>query len=196
MSESILVQHLKKLVSPYQFFEYPHSTLRGIDDSWEQIAHLGNGNIESLIEEVKSYKPVLMSRVGHMNEKINILFGRSGNVFADMANRYQNPDRASFIYYKDSRLNAAISIDQESKKRKPNTTTFNICGWCKYAKGTGAKNYIAKGNCELIHNSPEIKFDTPCMLHGMSAERITAEASYLKQEIRNLHERLDLVKKE
>ena len=59
----------------------------------------------------------------------------------------------------------------QSGTRRIDTTTFNVCGRCRYAVGDSLCEYSMKGKCNLFPQSindeiRSIAFDTPCRLRS------------------------------
>lgn len=74
--------------------------------------------------------------------------------------------------------------DEASRSRRPGKTTFNYCGWCKYAHNSIRRcNYNIASQCKLLWPGMVMHdFNTSCMVLNQSALGISATAEYLKME--------------
>lgn len=101
-----------------------------------------------------------------------------------IANDYENP---TFRIRFDS-SKTPIPVDLASKERRPATTTFNCCGWCKYCTAiTPVPTYgncKATGYCDVVGES--VRFDTPCILANSSQNTLDYYVRCMKRSLRIL----------
>ncbi len=167
-------------------FFYPKYTLRGIR-TWEDVAKLGSKNIAALVSSARSNEKSITNRIGDVKSKQDLLRGKSGADFVEMAKEFENPTITDVGVPEDSWSKDPEPRDAASINRKSDATTFNMCGWCKHAGcGSCRYQYHITTSCNLINNSGETMFNTPCLLHDKTAEEIAAEVEQLEREVENL----------
>lgn len=98
--------------------------------------------------------------------------GKIPSDFVTLAKSFENPNFPHNGIERDS-WGDVEPLDQASKERKSGATTFNFCGWCKYASGgTCRYGYHITTQCGLLSdagiNGAEAHFNTPCFLPGSS----------------------------
>lgn len=72
----------------------------------------------------------------------------------------------------------------ELRNNQPNSTTFESCGWCKYAFGSHRWHYCIIGSCQLQKQYDNtIKWDTECIFNNASKSQIT---SFINDKIRRI----------
>lgn len=175
-------------------FSYAKYTLSGIE-TWEQVASLGSRNIAALISDARSHEKSLTNRVGEVKSKQELLRGKSGADFVEMAKDFENPTITDISVPEDSWSKDPEPRDAASINRKGDATTFNMCGWCKHAGGGSCRyQYHITTSCRLLHNSPETRFNTPCLLQDKTAEEVAAEVEQLEREVEDLLERRERVR--
>ncbi|HTR18742.1 MAG TPA: hypothetical protein VMH91_02060 [Candidatus Paceibacterota bacterium] len=165
-------------------FSYPEYSLRGIK-SWEEVAKLGSKNLAALVSRAREHEQSLSGSIARLKEQQNLLRGKSGEDFKEMAKAYENPTITQIGVPSDSWSKDPEPLDADSKNRKSDATTFNKCGWCKHTGGgTCRYNYHITTRCSLLGDaSPETRFNTPCLLQEQSAEGIAKQVERLQREI-------------
>ncbi len=165
-------------------FSYAEYTLRGVT-RWEDVAKLGSKNLGALVSSARSHEQSLSGSIARLKEQQNLLRGKSGDDFKEMAKAYENPALTHIGVPADSWSKDPEPLDADSKNRKSDATTFNKCGWCKHAGGGSCRyNYHITTSCSLLgDSSPETRFNTPCLLHEQSAEGIAKQVERLQREI-------------
>lgn len=178
-------------------FSYPEYTLRGIK-SWQDVAKLGSNNIAILVSRARENEKSLTGSIAHLKEQQKLLEGKSGADFTELAKKYENPVIAQVGVPGDSWSKDLEPLDAASKNRQRDTTTFNICGWCKHTSGgSGRYSYMITTHCGLLggYNAvEETKFNTPCLLQKMKAEQITAQVDRIKKEVEDALARREKVR--
>jgi hypothetical protein len=164
-------------------FLYPEFCLRGVAD-WNGVSRLGSKNIAALVKRARSYEHELTDKIATLKGRQALLRGKSGDDFKAMAEKFSNPAITEVGVRSGSMFGDPEPLDKASEERKGDTTTFNICGWCKHSSGGSARyNYMINTSCGLLANSPETHFNTPCLLQAKKAEQIAAEVRYIEPEI-------------
>ncbi len=175
-----LTPQLPKLDEVFQYVEY---TLRGIH-SWEEVAQLGSLNLEELIKSARKFESSLTSHIKEKYQKINLLKGKSGKDFIEIAKEYENPQDIRIGRLEGNWVGEDEPIDKKSKDRAYDATTFNMCGWCKHTGGGCCRySYRITTTCSLIVGSPKTKFNTPCLLHEKTSEDFQKEVELIQEEI-------------
>lgn len=69
----------------------------------------------------------------------------------------------------DESIGKFVPRDRRAFKRKENTSTLNVCGWCKFCRGG-----ICRGGCKLTcsckllpDRQEKVEFDTPCLFREL-----------------------------
>lgn len=163
-------------------FSYPQYTLRGIK-SWEEVASLGSKNIAALISRARDNEKSLTNRIASLKQQAELLRDKSGEDFKRMAKDFENPTLTEIGMPSDSWSKDPEPLDTASKNRGHDATTFNVCGWCKHAGGGSCRySYHITTSCSLLGKSPETRFNTPCLLQGMSTTDFVREVERLERE--------------
>jgi hypothetical protein len=168
-------------------FSYPQYTLRGVDN-WMDVSHLGSKNLAKLVSSAHDYEQSLTSNIGKLKEQQNLLRGKSGDDIKEMAKEFQNPTITEIGVPSDSWSKDPEPLDAASKTREGDSTTFNICGWCKHhSGGTGRYQFMITTSCGLLGGaSPETRFNTPCLLQCKTETKIAEEVQRFEEEVENL----------
>lgn len=165
-------------------FSYPQYTLRGVED-WDDVSKLGSKNLAALIADARGYEKSLSSSIAGRKEQQNLLSGKSGDDFKEMAKGFDNPVITEIGKREGNWTGDPEPLDAASAERKGHTTTFNICGWCKRAGGGSCRySYYITTRCSLLGStSPETRFDTPCLLQSKTANEIAEQVQRIEQEV-------------
>lgn len=80
---------------------------------------------------------------------------------------------ASYGRKYDAEIMAYVPTNPEASKRKRNTSTLNVCGWCKFChEGWARGDCKLTCHCELIPTEHEqLNFDTPCLFRRLVSEK-------------------------
>jgi len=143
----------------------------------EDIKFLGQVTIRQMIRSWRQTAEELRWRIKRIDGEIKFLQGNNAESVRALAEKYENPvfDPKQIGVRKDSWDGVPEPLDEASKKRKRGATTFNVCGWCKYAVGgTGRYNYYISTHCSFITDAGvedvERRFNSPCFLKNISDE--------------------------
>lgn len=170
-------------------FSYPEYTARGLG-TWEDVAATGSKNIAALISSARGNEKSLTDQIAHLKEQESVLRGKSGDDFVEAAKSFQNPNFPEIGEREGNWSHDPEPLDEESKVRERDTTTFNVCGWCKYASGGSCRySYYITTHCGLLGGysaSPESQFNTPCLLTSKTAEEIEAQVDRMEMEVESL----------
>jgi hypothetical protein len=173
-------------------FSYPQYSLRGVS-GWDGVAKLGSKNIAVLISSARSNEQSLTSSIASRKQQQELLRGKSGNDFKEMAKEFENPTITEIGVPRDSWSKDPEPLDVASKNREGNATTFNMCGWCKHSGG-GSCRYSYHTTCNLLgDSSPETRFNTPCLLQSKTADEIAVQVERLEKEVADLLARREKV---
>lgn len=176
-------------------FSYPEYSLRGIK-SWEEVAKLGSKNLAALVSRAREHEQSLSGSIARLKEQQNLLLGKSGDDFKEMAKAYENPTITLIGVPGDSWSKDPEPLDADSKNRKADATTFNMCGWCKHAGGGSCRyQYHITTSCSLLGDaSPETRFNTPCLLQSKTADLIAEHVQRIDHEVEALLARREKVR--
>lgn len=175
-------------------FAYPEYLLRGIE-SWRHVSLLGSKNIAALISSARSHEKSITNEIASLKQETELLRGKSGEDFKEMAKGFENPTLPEIGVPEDSWSKDLEPLDAASKVRKGDATTFNMCGWCKHAGGgTCRYGFHITTRCGLLGNSPETAFNTPCLLQAKTSDEIAVEVKRLENETENLLARREKVR--
>ncbi len=171
-------------------FSYPEYTLRGIRDNWGDVANLGSKNIAALISDARNNEQSITSGIVARKKQQDLLRGKSGDDFKEMAKDFQNPAITEIGVLDDNWSRDLEPLDAASKARESGTTTFNMCGWCKHTGGGSCRHYYhITTTCDLLggyQSSPETHFNTPCLLQSKTADEIADQVKRIESEVADL----------
>lgn len=138
--------------------------------SAEDIMFLGSVMIREMIRAWRRKENELKPNIKAAHEKVTFFTGMNAVSLSEFAKNYENPEFPDIGYLRDSEKGVPEPLDPASRRRKCKSTTFNVCGWCKYAS-TGAKRYeyYFSTNCSLrrdagLEDIGFYTFNTPCFL--------------------------------
>lgn len=167
-------------------FSNARCTLRGIT-SWDQVGKLGSNNIQALIASARGHEKSLTASIKRLKQKQELLRGKSGEDFQRMAGEYELPVISEVGVPSDSWSQDPKPLDVESKNREGGSTTFNICGWCEHASGGSCRyQYYITTRFGQLGSDTETAFNTPCLLHELSADYFDLMVNALEEEIQGV----------
>ncbi len=167
-------------------FEYHEYALRGIKN-WEEVALLGRANISVLISKARSHEKSLTHAISSVKGKQELLQGKSGDDFVEMAQEFENPVITDIGVKEGNWMNDLEPLDAASINRDFDATTFNKCGWCKHAGGGSCRyNYHITTHCSLLNDPDETTFNTPCLLHSKTADEVSSEVEIMEDRVQKL----------
>jgi hypothetical protein len=136
----------------------------------EDIIFFGQITIREMIRSWRYTADRLASQIKGVDEKLEFLQGKDAADIREVAKQYENPDFPQIGVRAYSTGVDPEPLDDASINRKCGATTFNFCGWCKYASGGNSRySYIITPSCG-IKNASGLRdeeyrfFDTPCFL--------------------------------
>lgn len=144
------------------------------------LTFLGKVTLRQLIRYWRSDADSHASRIKSLQARIDMIRGKSPSDFVTLAKGFESPNFA-YVGKVLGGWGEIEPLDQASRDRASDATTFNFCGWCKYAGGgTCRYQYHISTHCGLLSDagikSDESRFNTPCFLPEASQkllERIT-----------------------
>ncbi|MBR2586891.1 hypothetical protein IKE71_00755 [Candidatus Saccharibacteria bacterium] len=121
--------------------------------------------------------------------KIDLLSGKTVADVKALAAGFESPDFPKIGVPEDSWTGAPEPLDESSFGRNPDATTFNYCGWCKYAQPMLSRcNYGIESYCGLMPEEHRrmAHFNTPCELISGNQKLMDACVAHLKDELDKL----------
>lgn len=167
-------------------FSEPERILKGVA-SWQDVSRLGSKNIHALFKRVCAHNESIGSERDEILGRYGVLHDKSGDDFKKMAEGFQNPTITKVGIPTGSLSGDLEPLDAASKNREAGSTTFNICGWCKYSSGgdlSGQYQFVNRASCSLLSDpSLQTRFNTPCLLQTKSRDQLAIEARHLSDEV-------------
>jgi len=171
----------------------------------EDIVFFGQITIRMMIRLWRFTAKSLALQIKDVDEKLTFLQGKGAANICKIAKQYENPEFPHVDVPKDSWSRDPEPLDAASINRKRNATTFNFCGWCKYARGDVCRyNCYITASCSIkTHAGLEDKkrrFNTPCFLKEASdkvfdeiRKGLARERERLIEEKRKTDEKIKLL---
>lgn len=169
-------------------------------NSWEDIEFLGKNNVIILLQYKENKIYSIEHEIKKLEEFILLLEGKSRLSLSKEAKRYQDPKipRKSLIikdnsWSKELEPSRAIDIN-----RKSGSTTFNNCGWCKYAGGGSCRySYYISTICSFFSYANKKVEETGvstvgCLLRKLSKEDIAELVKAYQKKIKGLERKKEL----
>lgn len=139
----------------------------------ETFLFLGSENLRACQEYWQEKQSENIYEINVVRNRIEELHGKTVEDIKAIAREYDNPELGIIVTPREWTSDAKPQ-DRDSKRRKPDTTTFNLCGWCKY----GQQSYYRGGSYNSFHFSvscslaPDVineyndtlAYDSPCIL--------------------------------
>ncbi len=165
-----------KLIPDYHHI--PANTLR-------DLVFFGKGTIRALVRSWRSTAGDISASIKAIEERIKLFDGLNPEGVQKIAANYESPEFPSIGVPRDSWSGDPEPLDAASINRKSGATTFNACGWCKYASGgTCRYSYYITTSCGLIQNAGlsdnERRFNTPCTFQTAPEEFFAAVRAGLR----------------
>lgn len=153
----------------------------------KDIVFLGKVTIREMIRSWRYHAKELGSSIKERDELLKFLQGKTAADFRKLAEKFENPEFPHVGVQKDSWGNDPEPLDAASINRESGKTTFNVCGWCKYAGcGTCRYNYHITTVCDFKTRAglkdEERRFNTPCFLKDVSDEMLAQIRNGLSRE--------------
>jgi len=127
--------------------------------------------IKSLAYDLKE----VVLKIKETEEKLHFFACKNATDIGKIARQSENPKFPSISHLEGSPFEILKPTDEASMNRQSNTTTFNVCGWCRYAiPAISRHNYMVVGYCEIkgfsnkndedSDGNEKYCFNTPCFL--------------------------------
>jgi hypothetical protein len=162
---------MKKIEAQDLIQDYFHLHVQSLND----IVFLGKDTVKRLKESWQYKIEENQRTIKETGKALNMLKGINKNHIREMAEAFENPSFPNVGVPKEHNWSTDIEpLDADSLCRPRAATTFNCCGWCKYAYcGSGRYNYYITTECEFNARAGrrkygEKRFDTPCFLKDAS----------------------------
>jgi len=172
--------------------------------SWEDLPHIGANNIQALIADLRSSEKGLSQKIHKLRSLQDLIFGKDGSHFRDLATQYDNPQNIKMGYHPHSWGEPKEEpIDADSLIRNSRTTTFNYCGWCEHSSASvGRYQYAVESHCKLLPEhfadwQERVSFlaNTPCRLYNHEAVVFEEVHSEYEREVQDLLERREHIRR-
>ena len=191
MSKNQQIAAVEGQLPPMDEFFY-ESMIKGIS-SWDDLRHLGRNNLQQLIAHLRSSEKSLAKQIRRVRAEQDILQGKSGSHIRELSDQFERPSNIRMKVYKDSCCKVPEPSDDDSINRKPDATTFNLCGWCRHGSAVTGRcgyGYGINPTCGLLRFNKEMDCeglaDTPCKLHEMTAEQFNVVVDSMEKEVDRL----------
>ena len=198
---AVALRHdLAKIVPPNEFF--PKYVLAGVTN-WNELQVLGPNNVRYLLSHARSKEQGETQGIAELQEHLALYKAAQqyaataakltvADYFKQQAQQYEAPKfEANDIGRRPGGFDDEDEpLTPESETRQRCTTTFNLCGWCKYVGGGSCRfNYHITAGCNLLDTidepigtetmkvysstyvARELKFNTACLLQQLTAEQ-------------------------
>lgn len=132
--------------------------------SWEELVLLGSQNILRIV-------PILRRRERYYStgiEEVNRWLSDLAN-FRQIASESETLTDLTFIPTGDNFAPEA-PIDRESLLRKPGSTTFSACGWCKHGVGRNLGHFNLRPSCSFLPQE-SLNINSSCLLMAEKLEQ-------------------------
>ncbi|MBR3352977.1 hypothetical protein IKG49_00015 [Candidatus Saccharibacteria bacterium] len=162
--------------------------------SEEDLVALGSDNLRYLKGYWRREERRLKEFIRSIQSRLDVVAGSIDGI-RKIAEKYDKPiftEMGSF----GLRKSEIEPLDTESKCRRYDATTFNFCGWCKYAEGdTGHFGYWINPRCLLLpeeygngsgkgeYECTHFFFNTDCVISGGTQDILDVSYSYLASEL-------------
>ena len=139
----------------------------------DQLRFIGRENLTYMLNMRKDTLKDIQRNFNMLHERAELLRGKTVADIQQLASQYDCPNyhAKAFDYHPD----VVNTRSPKARKRAPNTTTFNICGWCQYAieiptcltseEYDEEKTYFSLSNCSYIESEwgpdPKNNFNHP-----------------------------------
>jgi hypothetical protein len=148
----------------------------------EDIEFPGSVTTGELLKYWRRQERDVATEIKKLQEKIDILKNKTVEEIRQYATQFENP-----LFPKIGTRGPESGIvtgeleplDKDSMSRKRNTTTMNVCGWCKFVGGGWRRyEYIFSSHCALMPET-NVTFNTPCVITSGSQELLEMVVSNL-----------------
>jgi hypothetical protein len=159
----------------------------------EDIVFLGKTTIREMIRSWRSQAQALSSSIKEADENLKFMQDKNATSIQKLAKKSENPTFPHVGVGVGSLTGDKEPLDAASINRKREATTFNVCGWCKYAAGGACRySFHISTTCSLITDAgiqdEERHFDTPCVFKKAPDEFFNSIRSGLEEQRQKLIE--------
>lgn len=157
-----------------------------------ELLFFGKSFIRDLIRSWRYWANSQTGLIKSLQDRVNALEGKDASSVQEIAKSFEDPDFPSISVPRDSWSKDPEPTDGASLSRKSDATTFNVCGWCKYAGGgTCRYNFHITTRCsftteETKHLSGvtgEHRFNTVCFLKKADTRTFQVLLDGLRREL-------------
>ncbi|MBI2420774.1 MAG: hypothetical protein HYV38_01690 [Candidatus Levybacteria bacterium] len=127
-------------------------TVQTVDD----ILFLGSHTIVQMVREWRQVSQGQRRRIKRVDSEIRTLAGKTSSDIIREATRFDNPefDWGQIQVLDPRHPNDLEPTDPASIGRQRGSTTFNVCGWCRYFQSPWMRHYYgARGDCGLLEDA-------------------------------------------
>lgn len=178
----------------------------------DQLRFIGRENLTYMVNMRKDTLKDIQLTFNMIRERAELLNGKTVADIQQLASQYDHPNyRTNTFYYHPDVVNTK---DPKARKRTPNTTTFNICGWCQYAieiptwlmneEYDEEKTYFSLSQCSYLEDEwcqdPKNNFNHPCTLtHCTDAQlrdiylNLQAQCDYYQSQCDEIQYHIDFL---
>ena len=142
------------------------------------IKFLGRVTIYQMVSSWRQVAKELGWQISRISREIEFLEDNNAESVRALAKAYEDPrfDPEQIGVPKDSWIGEPEPLDEASRERRSGATTYNVCGWCKYAMGTRHHHCCVAARCTFAADAGigiydvKRRFDTPCFLKNAGDE--------------------------
>ena len=147
----------------------------------KDIVFLGRITVERLVSYWRSTLKSHDERVRKMEERLHLLQDNDVVSLREVATGFENPTDIVAGVNKNGWGSGGDRepLDRASLERESDTTTLNICGWCKHASGGLARySFYIKTQCSFEKDAEmgtygDRVFDSPCFIQTTDDRGLT-----------------------
>lgn len=117
------------------------------------LVFLGKVTVRQLIRHWRNEAGSLSGTIKRVEEMARLLKGKTGKDFVKLASTYESPTwgPSDIGWREDGWGDDPEPLDAASINRQSDSTTFNVCGWCKYAGGGSCRyQYHITTSCSFL----------------------------------------------
>ncbi len=159
--------------------------------TYEDILFLGKPTIGGIICTWRSTAKDLAKRIKRLDRMSRLLYDKTATVIRKMAERFEHP-KFPGIRLLENTTDKPVLLDPASLRRKPGTTTFNVCGWCKYALCDTFFNCPIAAICDIENTAgltgDKRQFNATCFLRQAPKDKFDEIRDSLYRKLKALVE--------
>ncbi|MCX6722849.1 MAG: hypothetical protein NT094_02140, partial [Candidatus Staskawiczbacteria bacterium] len=151
----------------------------------DDLVFLGKTTIREIIREWRREAKGLAGRMKEIDEELSLLADIREN-----ASKYSDPDFTGQKLKYDLMAGKRGPTEEKDLNRTWQSTTFNRCGWCRYAQGMRTHGVSLDPGCGINYDAglkdEDRQFSTTCFLKGVTDELILQIRQGLQQKLVSL----------